>query len=614
MRANERTDERVAQYLRLYSCLFQTTVARPFVDLLADWWTHLLLYLDTPEVKFFLHVFTFSFYLLVFAYLILSASGDFALQAPSSTEWLLIAYWLSFFAHEMKQFYRGDVKSLIPGRRRALKSKLLSYWDSLWNRIDIFLLLYFVFMMSARWYVVAQHGPGHADPVHPDVGVAPPAPPAESDADDEGAPPMPAGSLMNTVRLIQHSAGATAEAHYVFVLNLYSFYFVFWCLRILQLFAVSESLGPKLIMIRLMIDDVLKIFLYIMIFAVAYAVWLKVAIKTVSREFLVQGQGGATIEQGLNETAPLAATAGDAAAPTIVDYLLNIQPTDVVYFVDDLISHPFWHLFGESFIDAYDQYLPKKNETTAYAYGYRVTMILFLAPLMRIIYVLITVVLLLNLMIAIFQYSIDLVQAQADRNWNIYRKAVIFEYHNRAILPAPLSLLLDVGVLFVLCFRKVTGSRRHVSVIQPSPRFDCSTLKIRVEETPAGTEDHNPYVDWLDYIRKWEKMMQNHHSSVAGGGGEETGGDGGGGGGGGGGRIKKYPVSADSLRIVEMREEIRKLQLEILKLSGLQASTSSRLSRPTSTASLNDLYAQKKRKEDHFGNGVKEGGRAGHLY
>ena len=26
MRANERTDERVAQYLRLYSCFFQTTV------------------------------------------------------------------------------------------------------------------------------------------------------------------------------------------------------------------------------------------------------------------------------------------------------------------------------------------------------------------------------------------------------------------------------------------------------------------------------------------------------------------------------------------------------------------------------------------------------------
>ena len=32
MRANERTDERVAQYLRLDSCLFQTTVGRESVE------------------------------------------------------------------------------------------------------------------------------------------------------------------------------------------------------------------------------------------------------------------------------------------------------------------------------------------------------------------------------------------------------------------------------------------------------------------------------------------------------------------------------------------------------------------------------------------------------
>ena len=253
------------------------------------------------------------------------------------------------------------------------------------------------------------------------------------------------------------TAGVTVETRYVFVLNCYSFYFVCWCLRLLQLFAVSESLGPKLIMIRLMIDDVLKIFLYVMIFAVAYAVWLKVALKTVSKEFLIGGGGGSDF-------------GSRNGSSTIVDYLLKVKPTDVVYFIDSLISQPFWHLFGESFIDAYDEYLPQRNDTSAYAYEYRVSMILFLAPLMRIIYVLITVVLLLNLMIAIFQYSIDSVQAQADRNWNIYRKAVIFEYHNRAILPAPLSLFLDVAVLGCLLFRKITGSKKHFTVVKPSDR------------------------------------------------------------------------------------------------------------------------------------------------
>ena len=36
MRANERTDERVAQYLRLYSCLFQTTVPPPSAEFPCD--------------------------------------------------------------------------------------------------------------------------------------------------------------------------------------------------------------------------------------------------------------------------------------------------------------------------------------------------------------------------------------------------------------------------------------------------------------------------------------------------------------------------------------------------------------------------------------------------
>ena len=510
--------------------------SRGFLEKLADWCTHLVLYLDTPKVKFLMHVFSFSFYLFIFAYLILSANREFAVQAPSSTEWLLVLYWMSFFAHEMKQLYRGDVQSLTHTRRQSLKSKLLSYWDSLWNRIDVFLLLYFLFMMSIRWYIVTTYG--------------------------LEAPLVPLDSPINETQQAQNLANATCQAHSVLVLNLYSFYFVFWCLRILQLFAVSESLGPKLIMIRLMVYDVLKIFLYIMIFAVAYAVWLKVAMKTVSQEFLVMGRGSNNIKMPLSRE-------GNKITP--MDYLYHIKLTDLVYSLKSLIAHPFWHLFGESFIDAYDDYLPAKNDTTAYAYGYRVTMIHFLAPLMRSVYVLITVVLLLNLMIAIFQYSIDSVQAQADRNWNIYRKAIIFEYQNRAILPAPLSIFVDVGILLVLFCRRVSGRRLRVSVLPASQRFDYSMLKIRVRG-----EEKNIFKDWVDCICEWEKMMQNHRGSFAGDRREESeeeevDGGSNGVGRGGGGKMINCLMSPDSLTITEIRHEIRKLQMEMSKLSGLQA-------------------------------------------
>ena len=315
---------------------------------------HVALFLDTPQIKFFLHVWTFLVFLGIFAFLIFSAPPDFANTAPSYAEWLLFLYLISFFAHELKQFYRGDVKSLVQGSSQRIQAKFSGYFDSFWNRMDIALLLYFCAMIIFRF-----------------------------------------GLYANYFRF------GVIETDSVFVLNLYSLYFVFWCLRLLQLFAVSASLGPKLIMIRLMIVDVLKIFLYIMIFALAYAVWLKVTRKTVSKDFLLGDEGG--------------------EHTTLVDMLLNINATDVAYFLDDLMEYPIWHLFGESFIESYDEYLPQKGNYTDYSYNYRVTMLLLGVPLMRFFYFLITVVLLLNLMIAIFQYSIDLAQAQADRNWNIYR-------------------------------------------------------------------------------------------------------------------------------------------------------------------------------------------------
>ena len=49
MRANERTDERVAQYLRLDSCLFQTTVRRRRRRVLFPRFPLALVYVDAFE-------------------------------------------------------------------------------------------------------------------------------------------------------------------------------------------------------------------------------------------------------------------------------------------------------------------------------------------------------------------------------------------------------------------------------------------------------------------------------------------------------------------------------------------------------------------------------------
>ena len=177
---------------------------------------------------------------------------------------------------------------------------------------------------------------------------------------------------------------------------------------------------------------------------------------------------------------------------------------------------------------------------------------------MRGIYVLITVILLLNLMIAIFQYSINRVQQQADRNWNIYRKAVIFQYNNSAILPAPLSLIMDVASLLNGFCKKSTLLERYTRIIPSSKRLKCSTLQITAERDG----NTNPFMKWMIDIRDWEQMLLLRHNSVGAidfvvrpdGDSEDSG--------------QNAPaVSPDALLLVELRQVWQRLKLETEKLS-----------------------------------------------
>ena len=441
-------------------------------------WTKIKLFLDTPQVKFLLRTHNFAIYLIIFSFVILSARPDFAANYPSSSEWALFLFWFSFIVTEAKQLYLGDVKTLDGGKRKTVWVKIQKYWQSFWNRYDVFLLLYLFVMIGVR------------------IGIL-----LSNKTLDKSANYNT--TVSENVTVTENSTVYDHENRDVAVLNLYSFYFVLWVIRILQLFAVSQYLGPKLIMIRLMIGDVVRIFLYIMLFAVAYAVWLKVALKTVMDEFVEE---------------PTADRMNDVQ-PTIVEYFLSFNRTDVPYFLHNLMTDPFWHLFGENSLDAYNNHLPKTNETSAYNYEYRVSMIHFVAPVIRIIYVILCVVLLLNLLIAIFQYSINKVHEQADCNWNIYRKGVIFEYHNMSILPEPLSLIFDLLRFVCWLFRIGLPCEWRHQVIRNSKRFDCSALKICRRREKRQTiecschpvendEEDNTVFEWLDdKVVNWEKKL-----------------------------------------------------------------------------------------------------------
>ena len=491
---------------------------------LADLRSNVLLLMDTPQMKFFFQVCAICCYLLIFAYLILSASPNFAESSPTPSEWILILCWISFVVHEVRLCSQGDVEKRVTRQDEWNCSvKLREYTSSHWNKYDLLLVVYLLHMMIWRvGYLFSLNS---------------------------GADIFPRMRYVNSTlspTSLRNSSIAT-----VIVLNLYSMYFVFWCLRSLRFFAVSHRMGPKMIMIRLMVRDAVRLFLYVWIFCLAYAVWRQVSIGTVSKGFF-----SACKKDTANYSAP-------------INRLVASRWTDALFFLNDLLIQPFWHLLGDFSLE--DRLRGRGNETVD-AYSYHATTVFFTEPLMRGVYMLITFIMLLNLMIAVFQYSIDKVQEQADRNWNIYRKAVIFQYHNSPILPAPCSLVLDLASILSWLFRKIIGVQKSVQVEEKSKRLLFSTLRISIPEDIGARSEQNPFVEWFDFIRKWEKTLQNRHSAVgvvnltfwSGNDQTRTG------------AANRDPTTAstDSLLLDQLKHDIARLKMDIIKLSGQRDSVS----------------------------------------
>nr|KAG5688387.1 hypothetical protein BaRGS_026655 [Batillaria attramentaria] len=74
--------------------------------------------------------------------------------------------------------------------------------------------------------------------------------------------------------------------------------------------------------------------------------------------------------------------------------------------------------------------------------GPKVVMIrrMYMVPIMMAVYVLVTNVLLLNLLIAMFSYTFQKVQDNTDIHWHFQRFNLIFEYSARPCLPPPLII------------------------------------------------------------------------------------------------------------------------------------------------------------------------------
>ncbi|XP_058667897.1 transient receptor potential cation channel subfamily M member 2 [Ammospiza nelsoni] len=191
--------------------------------------------------------------------------------------------------------------------------------------------------------------------------------------------------------------------------------FIIFCLRLMHIFTVSRTLGPKIIIVKRMMKDVF-FFLFLL------AVWV-VSFGVAKQAILIHNEER-------------------------VEWLFR----GVVY-------HSYLTIFGQipSYIDGVnfnidqcspngtDPYKPKCPETN----GDNNTPIFpeWLTVILLCLYLLFTNILLLNLLIAMFNYTFQQVQEHTDQIWKFQRHDLIQEYHGRPPAPPPLILLSHLQLL-----------------------------------------------------------------------------------------------------------------------------------------------------------------------
>ncbi|XP_035531934.1 transient receptor potential cation channel subfamily M member 2 [Morone saxatilis] len=184
--------------------------------------------------------------------------------------------------------------------------------------------------------------------------------------------------------------------------------FVVFCLRLMAIFTISRTLGPKIIIVRKMMMDMFFFMFLLSIWVVAYGV-AKQGILIHNDNRLDWILRGAVYE------------------PYLI--IFGNFPANIDYAEFDINS------CSMNGTNPLKPKCPVLNENQTPAFPEWLTII------MLCVYLLFANILLLNLLIAIFNFTFQEVQDNTDRIWKFQRYELIKEYHSRPAAPPPLIIL-----------------------------------------------------------------------------------------------------------------------------------------------------------------------------
>ncbi|MEE6490342.1 hypothetical protein FKM82_015849 [Ascaphus truei] len=228
--------------------------------------------------------------------------------------------------------------------------------------------------------------------------------------------------------------------------------FVIFCLRLMHIFTISKTLGPKIIIVKRMMKDVF-FFLFLL------AVWV-VSFGVAKQAILIHNE-------------------------VRVDWIFR----GVVY-------HSYMTLFGQipSYIDGVnfniDQCTPngtdpnKQKCSETNKENNQPIFPQWLTVILLCLYLLFTNILLLNLLIAMFNYTFQQIQEHTDQIWKFQRHDLIEEYHGRPPAPPP----------FILCNHLHLFIKR---VILHEPAGRQKQLKEKLEKN-----EEVALLSWETYLKE----------------------------------------------------------------------------------------------------------------
>ncbi|KAK3595123.1 hypothetical protein CHS0354_002376 [Potamilus streckersoni] len=352
---------------------------------------------------------------------------------PSVLEYITWGWSVTLLIEEFRQVAARD--------QRSIKFKIHSWFSSIWNKFD--LVMYLLFLVS----VITR--------------------------------------------------GALSEDQFTWARIIYSITLALCYLRFMQVFFVEKHIGPKVIIIKNMIVDLVFFMMIFTIFLLSFG----------------------------------------------VAYQANLYPNSEPnwYLLKSVVYMPFWQLYGELFLDNMEGKTQDdciKNETLWRAQGGqgRCPADNALVPLLGAIYLVLTNILLINLLIAMFSYTFQKVQVQSENVWRFYRFSLVHEYYDRPFLCPPFIIFIHLYRLFrYVCHKLGCVSSKSCNEFRlelDNEEDCCLTLieKAELEEYLSSTQRQElesvekkvtttherlkEVIDDLDHIRKSIKLLSRQNEKV----------------------------------------------------------------------------------------------------